>query len=160
MINIRYGEGDAKGFDGKPVKISPSVALFRKGPALPVVLMPHPAFAQALQAAGKPIPAPVQGLALIDTGATTTCIDGESAKSMGLAANGLARMASASHTSSDCLTYPVQLAFPVWNLQLECAKAMGVRIKNQGFIVLVGRDLLQNRVMLYNGADGAVTLAL
>lgn len=160
MINLRYGEVEAKNPDGATVKIPPAVALFQRGPVIPVVILPDPAFAQALQDAGKTIPSPVQGMALVDTGATTTCIDGDVALEMGLAPNGIAKMSSASHASSECFTYPVRLTFPIWNFHLACAKAMGVRIKNQGIIVLVGRDLLRNCVMVYNGAEGAMTLAL
>lgn len=160
MLNLRYGETEAKNVDGAAVKLPPAFALFQRGPVIPVLILPNPAFSQALQQAGKPIPAPVQGSALIDTGATTTCIDDDVAQQMGLAANGIAKMASASHASSECHTYPVRLTFPIWNVNLDCAKAMGVRIKSQGIHVLVGRDLLQNCVMVYNGADGAVTLAL
>jgi len=160
MITIRYGETDGKGPDGAPVKLPPAFALFQRGPVIPAVILPHPTFAQALQTAGKSIPAPVQGMALIDTGATTTCIDGDVAETMGLAPNGIAKLASASHHSSDCNTYPVRLAFPMWNVNLDCAKAMGVRIKNQGIIVLVGRDLLQHCLLVYNGTDGTVSLAM
>ncbi len=160
MITLRYGETEGKGPDGAAVKLPPAFALFQRGPIIPVVVLPHPAFAQALQLAGKPIPAPVQGGAMIDTGATTTCVDGEVAQSMGLAANGVAKMASASHDSSECNTYPVRLTFPIWNVNLDCGKAMGVHIKNQGIIALVGRDLLQNCLLVYNGADGSVSLAI
>jgi predicted aspartyl protease len=160
MITLRFPEIEGKKADGSAVKIPPAVVLVQRGPVIPVVILPNPAFSKALQDAGRPIPAPIQGIALIDTGATTTCVDGDVATEMGLAANGVAKMASASQTSSECLTYPVRLTFPIWNVHLDCAKAMGVHIKNQGIVVLVGRDLLSKCVMVYNGADGTVTLAM
>jgi predicted aspartyl protease len=103
---------------------------------------------------------PVAGIALIDTGATITCIDGGIAAQMSLAANGTAKICSASHDNTDCLTYPVRLHFPGWNVNLDSTKAMAVAIKKQGIIALVGRDLLQNCLLVYNGVDGAVSIAM
>jgi len=160
VITVRFGEADAVTGDGQKVKVPAKLALVQRGPVIPVVISPDPAFAAALQAVNKPIPQPVTGFALVDTGATTTCIDGTIAQQMGLAPSGTAKLSSASHQATDCLTYPVQLHFPAWNVALQSPKAMGVTIANQGIIVLVGRDLLQNCVFVYNGADGSFTLAL
>jgi len=160
MINVRFSDFEAQTPDGQKVKVAAKVALVQRGPVIPVVIAPDQAFAVALQTAGKTIPQSVTGLALVDTGATTTCIDATVAQQMGLAPSGTAKLSSASHQVTDCLTYPVQLLFPAWNLALQAPKAMGVTIANQGIIVLVGRDLLQNCVFVYNGADGSFTLAL
>lgn len=159
MINIRL-QGQGKQPDGTLVQLDSKTLLFHRGPIIPVVIHPNAAFVIALQAAGKEIPQPVSGLALVDTGATTTCIDGETAVQMGLAANGTAKMSSASHDNTDCLTYPVRLIFTGWNVNLDAAKAMGVAIGKQGIIALVGRDLLQNCLLVYNGVDGTFSLAM
>lgn len=160
MITVRFGEADAVTGDGQKVKLPAKVALLQRGPVIPVVISADQAFTAALQAASKPIPQPVTGLALVDTGATTTCIDKTVAQQMGLAPSGTAKLSSASHQETECLTYPVQLFFPAWNVGLQAARAMGVTIANQGIVVLVGRDLLQNCVLVYNGADGAFALAI
>lgn len=159
MINIRF-QGQVKKPDNTVVAIDPKEALFRRGPVIPVVIHPDAAFVIALQAAGKEIPQPVSGLALVDTGATTTCVDGDTALKMGLASNGTAKMCSASHDNADCLTYPVRLTFTGWNVNLDAAKAMGVSISKQGIIALVGRDLLKKCILVYNGADGSFSIAM
>lgn len=160
MITVRFGDAEAVTGDGQKVKLPAKVALIQRGPVIPVVIAPDQAFAAALQSAGKPIPQPVTGLALVDTGATTTCVDDTIAQKMGLAPSGTAKLSSASHHATQCLTYPVQLHFPAWNVSLQAPRAMGVTIASQGIIALVGRDLLQNCVLVYNGADGSFTLAL
>jgi predicted aspartyl protease len=160
VITVRFGDADAVTGDGQKVKVPAKLALMQRGPVIPVVISPDQTFAAALQAASKPIPQPVTGFALVDTGATTTCIDATVAQKMGLAPSGTAKLSSVSHEGTQCLTYPVQLFFPAWNVGLQAARAMGVTIANQGIIALVGRDLLQNCVLVYNGADGSFTLAL
>lgn len=159
MINVRAA-GQLKTPDGKLVPIPPGVALFQRGPMLPVVIQPSPSFAAALTKAGKPALQPATGMALIDTGATSSCVDGEIAQRMGLAPNGTGVISSASHEKAETLTYPLRLQFPGWNVNLDCMKALAVPIAKQGFIALVGRDLLIRCLFVYNGPDGAYSLAL
>ena len=72
------------GFDpqGNRVSLPPGQALYQSGPIIEVVLAVPTALAQKLAAAGRPIPKPVNGLALLDTGATNSCIDEDVARNL------------------------------------------------------------------------------
>jgi len=61
--------------------------------------------AQVLQAGGT-FPVPVSGLAMIDTGATMTCIDEVAAQQLPLPVIDVVNVASASHTISQQNVYP------------------------------------------------------
>ena len=76
ILHVQY---DAKGQTptGKPVQIPPSIAPLQKGPCVQVVIGLAQSFADPLVQQGQPVPQPVTGMALVDTGASTTCIGAE-----------------------------------------------------------------------------------
>jgi hypothetical protein len=43
--------------------------------------------------------------------------------------------------------------------QVNLRRAYGVNIQAQGIIALIGRDLLENMILVYNGAEGMFSLA-
>lgn len=53
----------------------PPVVLVQRGPIIQVSLSVGQAVAEQIRAAGGELPPPVSGLALVDTGASVTCID-------------------------------------------------------------------------------------
>jgi predicted aspartyl protease len=111
-----------------------------------------------LIAQGKTLPAPKSGIALIDTGASNTCIDEQAAKDLGLPVIDVANMQSASHEKHPCNIYPVQIITPI--VTLNAPRAMGAALASQGLLVLIGRDVLQNCTLFYNGPTGQFTLSL
>jgi Aspartyl protease len=64
--------------------------------------------AKALLTQGKTVPTRA-GWALIDTGASNTCIDEQAAQDIGLPVIDVATMQSASHEKHPCNIYPVQI---------------------------------------------------
>ena len=62
-----------------PHSIRKSSNLQREGPIIEVVIIPPSPVAKLLQSQNLPIPSQ-KAIALIDTGATTTCIDNSIAK--------------------------------------------------------------------------------
>ncbi len=119
---------------------------------------------QALLAAGQPIP-PVQSVrAMVDTGASCTCVDPMIFEALQLQPTGKTPMLTPSTGSTpvDADTYDVAIFIP--------NKAGGLAIHNmpvtashlfigQGFHALAGRDILQRCVLNYNGSLGLFTLA-
>ncbi len=65
------------------------------GPIIPITLAIPDGVLQAYSKRGERPPSPVSGFAMIDTGATATCVDIDVAKKAGLPIIGEARMTSA-----------------------------------------------------------------
>jgi predicted aspartyl protease len=145
--------------DGKTVTIHPAMALQQRGPVLQVVVSVEQNMAQALQQQGQTVPAPKSGFALIDTGASFTCIDEQAAKDLALPIIDVVTMSSASHAQHQCNVYPVQIAVPPM-LNLQVPRAVGAALAAQGLLALIGRDVLQNCLLVYNGGTGSISLSL
>ena len=74
ILNVQLG-GEARSTDGRKIPIPPQAALTLRGPIVQVTVSVGQAIAQQLLQQGGTLPPPVSGLALIDTGATSTCVD-------------------------------------------------------------------------------------
>jgi predicted aspartyl protease len=108
---------------------------------------------------GLAVPSPVPGLALIDTGASSTCIDDGVAQQLQLSAIDVVNMTSASHASTPQNIYPVQIEV-VGGIRIDVPRAVGANLVPQNLVALIGRDFLQQCTLFYNGPNGAITLAL
>jgi predicted aspartyl protease len=144
--------------DGKTIPANPAIALHSRGPIVQVTVTIEQNAGKGLLSQGKSLPAPKAGLALIDTGATGTCIDEQAAHELGLPIRDVARMTSATHANQHCNVYPVQIGLPT--LTLNCPRTMGAALAAQGLLVLIGRDILSNCNLFYNGPVGQFTLSL
>lgn len=136
----------------------PATALQLRGPILQVSLTIEQNAGKGLLAKGQTVPTPRSGLALIDTGASNTCVDEQTAKDLGLPIIDVANMQSASHEKHSCNVYPVQIITPI--VTLNAPRPMGAALASQGLLVLIGRDVLQNCNLFYNGPAGQFTLSL
>ena len=159
ILNIQLG-GQGKNKQGKVVELHPSIALFQRGPIIQVSVTIEENVGKGLLAQGKPLPIPKTGLALIDTGATGTCIDEQVAKELGLPAIDVGKMTSATHKDQQCSIYPVQIVIQPTNLILNAPRTMGAALAAQGLIALIGRDVLRVCTFFYNGPGGNFTLSL
>lgn len=122
--------------------------------------------AKALTVAGKPIPQPQAIRALVDTGASVTCVDPLVFAALGLTPTGNASMntPSTGSTPHSTPTYDVSILIggppntvPIqWGTVQVAATAL---YANQGFHALIGRNLLQSCILVYNGTMGFYTLA-
>jgi len=148
----------AKTADGKVVQLAPAAALQLRGPILQVSITIEQNAGKGLVAQGKTLPTLKSGLALIDTGASNTCVDEQAAKDLGLPVIEVANMQSASHQKHQCNVYPVQIITPI--VTLNAPRAMGAALASQGLLVLIGRDVLQNCNLFYNGPMRQFTLSL
>ena len=133
--------------------------LTQSGPRVPVTLMISDAHRQILVEQGKPMPAVVNGNALIDTGASGTCIDQKAAEQAGLPVIDKAMMASASHAKHEVPVYGAKLVIPHFSA-IDVEYAMGANLDEMNLIALIGRDLLQRAVLVYNGTDGSIALSI
>ena len=132
--------------------------LAQDGPCIPTMLTVSDSHRQLLVTQGKAVPDPIHGLALIDTGASNTCFDQQAALKAGLPVVDGAMMASASHAKQDVPVFAGKLVIPEFNIDTEFA--LGANLGGQNLIALIGRDVLQSAVLVYNGTDGTVSLSI
>lgn len=136
-----------------------SEQLARYGPTVPVTISVTARHAAILQKLNLPVPTPESGLALIDTGATFCAVDDDVVKSLGIPQFGT----TAVHTPSGAAqlpTYPAALSFPGTTLpNISFADFMGSPLKVQGIIALIGRNVLMDFVLVYNGPGGFVSFS-
>lgn len=137
-------------------------ALAQVGPLLQVEVSIPSALEQHLAAQNQPIPAPITGWALIDTGATRSCVDTKTITQLGLKPIGVTQMGTARGPVKQHL-YPAKFRFPGEELEIEFSSVVGVNLTGQSvagrdLIVLLGRDVLSRCILIYNGPGGFFTL--
>ena len=89
------------------------------GPIAPVTIAVPDAVRLSRGELGFPVPEPVNGFALIDTGATRSCFDSSAAARAGLPTVGTSKMASASHPENDVPLYTGKMMLPGLNFDVE-----------------------------------------
>ena len=114
---------------------------------------------QALTQRGIQVPNAVNGFALIDTGAGGTCVDQQAATKAGLPIIDKTMMRSASHTEHEVPVFAGKLVIPQF-IDINLEYALGANLGGENLIALIGRDLLQSAVLVYNGTDGTVSLSI
>jgi Aspartyl protease len=118
----------------------------------------------ALQAQGLPAPSPQNIRALVDSGASCTCIDPTVLAALGLQATGKTTMSTPSTgiVPVEADTFDVSIIIPAGNQQPLVRGVMSVissELIHQGFHALMGRDILSQCIFTYNGAADFFTLA-
>lgn len=121
----------------------------------------------ALAAVGQAIPNVVHALALIDTGASATCIDSSVLQALNLTPTGqtMIKTPSTGNTSVPFDQYDVSLLVPpaaanqiplfIGTLAVVCTDLF----VSQGFHVLIGRDILSQCLFIYNGTTSLFTIS-
>lgn len=144
---------------GRSQAAPPSVALQRRGPIVQIALHFPTAFSQALVNRGEILPNPIVGDAVIDTGASHSCIDLEAALELGLMPVDVTSMQSASHPDHEVPVYFAALEILGMGARFEL-RSMGASLRAQNLIALIGRDALASSVLFYDGPTGQATLVL
>ena len=68
-------------------------------------------------------------------------------------------MATASHAEHEVLVFAGKLVIPDFT-DIDLEYAVGANLDGQNAIALIGRDVLQSAVLVYNGTDGTVSLSI
>ena len=121
----------------------------------------------ALNAAKQPTPQAVQIRALIDTGASCTCMDPSVVTALQLVATGPVTMntPSTGATPHTAWEYDVSIIIPGASanhaplLIPNIAVASTELLATLGFHALIGRDILSRCILTYNGETGLFMLA-
>ena len=143
-------------------------ALTAIGPLLQIEVHVPRALAVQIQSKGETIPAPDIGFALIDTGAASSCVDQPVLAKLGLNAIGQTQIGTAGGLQQRPI-YTARFEFPGSPLPgMDFSYLISVDLRSQfagsdpakPIIALIGRDVLQGTVFIYNGSHGSFTLAL
>ena len=145
---------------GQVVPIPPALALLQRGPCVQVTVKVSQPIAEQLLQRGELLPTPISGIALIDTGASSTAIDLEAAATLGIPAVDTIPIASATHEAMTMPIYPISVEITGLPFTFDAPRATGAPLAKQGLLLLIGRDLLQHCTLFYNGLVGQITLAI
>lgn len=159
ILHVQY---DAEGQtpDGKTIQIPSRVALLQSGHCVQIIIGLAQSFVEQLVQQGQTVPQPVTGMALVDTGASTTCIDDALAQSLGFPVIDVVQMTSASHADTEANVYPIQMEIVGSPIRVNVPRAIGANLTPQGIVALIGRDYLQHCTLFYNSFTGAITLSI
>jgi hypothetical protein len=137
------------------------------GPIVTVVLHLSSHRQQVLRRAKQPIPPPITGRGLIDSGASGTAVDLSVVQSLGLLPTGIANIFTPStgavpHT---CNQYDISLGIVMSPQQVHLASATisvleaRLLMQGQGIHALIGRDVLAGGLFVFNGKANTFSLA-
>jgi len=136
------------------------------GPVLTVVIGVSVPRADALITAGEPLPPGISSRALIDTGASCTCVDPSILEKLSLTPTGTVSVHTpstgpAAHVAEQ---YDVSVVIPGAGthhvpLALPAVPVMAAHLSIQGIDALIGRDVLRDCIFIYNGSVGLFTIA-
>jgi len=138
--------------------------LEREGPLIPVEVSMPTALEDWCVRQNFPIPAPEPGYALIDTGASISCIHEPILEQLSITPIDSIPLVTPAGDGR-AFVYPTRVSFPALNVQgysinrvvgtqTDWTTASGKRV-----IMLLGRDLLAQFLMVYNGKFNQFTLA-
>ena len=148
------------GFGVSKGLLSPA-ALRAEGPRLTVEIGVPTTLATKLASSNQPLPQTITGLALIDTGASISCVDEQAvAIPLGLQTIQQMSLATPSQSTGVANVYLVRVSFPQVGLPAADELAViGCTLTNQGIIALLGRDFLKDVLLVYNGTSGVWSLS-
>ncbi|MHB1799965.1 MAG: aspartyl protease family protein [Vulcanimicrobiaceae bacterium] len=118
----------------------------------------------ALQSAGQPIPLQVPARMLVDTGASHTCLDPSIIAPLGISPTGVIAMhtPSTQGQAQQVFQYDVSITIPhplaMWGFQALPVSVCS--LASQNIFGLIGRDVLDHVLLVYNGVTKSFTLAL
>jgi len=150
-----------------------NIGITARGAMVEVVIGITDQRAKALQKAGQwPYveeigpPLFVQGNFLVDTGATMTCVDSALIHQLHIEPSGVVLMQTPSTNGQGvhCFQYDVKLLLPsqdtdTMGLFVDAMPVIETSFSNQGIDGLIGRDILDQCLMVYNGKSGQMTIA-
>lgn len=157
VINIRL-DGLDKDNQGQYKSTSPPEALLSRGPRIWGVLTYSDTQFNLRTSLEDTKDSSVTGWILFDTGASCSCFDIKAADTLDLAVVDKTYVNSVTHGKQLSPVYSGKLI--VEKLSIPIQKSAGVNLAPHGLIALIGRDVMQNGVLIYNGTDGSFTFCL
>ena len=118
----------------------------------------------ALQKEGQTPPTPILAKALVDTGASHSAVDVIIIDALGVSAKRIASVITPSTGSvpHKFHTFDVSIYIPITKDVVPWSKGAHevtrAELKHQGFDVLIGRDILAEGILIYDGRNNLFTL--
>jgi len=138
------------------VQVSPPSDLQSGGPRLPVDIALPQILVDRLNQEGFPVPPPISGHALIDTGASVSVVDTSVITRLQINPIGVTTIGTAAGRVRRNL-YPSRFIFP--RLVVDLSPIIGADLSSFQIIALIGRDILSRFLFIYHGPAGRITLA-
>ena len=158
-LNSRI-QATGKNEKGQHVTLPPGKGLQQLGPRVQVTLSPLASQAKFFTQNGATLPSPVVGLGLIDTGASSTCFDQDTAAKAALAIVDSGPMTSATHANEIVPIFAGRMTIQGLPVSIDATRAYGANLAPQGLVALIGRDILASCVLIYNGSDDSFSLSI
>lgn len=133
------------------------------GPLIDVLVGVSSPRRDALIKAGYPVPQQVNMRALIDSGASCTCVDPSIIEQLGVTPSGSTQIHTPSTSGAPvtCNQYDIGLILvhPKITYTFHALAVIETKLASQGIHALLGRDVLAECLFIYDGASGNYTLA-
>jgi predicted aspartyl protease len=133
------------------------------GPLLECLICISQPRQEALKRAKAEVPAPISVRALVDTGASCTCVDPQVIKSLGLSPLGTAQVhtPTTKGTAQNCGVYDAAIIIRSTNgnLSIGTLPIVETHLSSQGFELIMGRNVLSKCILVYDGTSGYFTLS-
>jgi len=160
ILNTRV-QADTQGAEKSSSEVIPvNMLLAQFGPIVKVTLSLISRENNAIHEVDENTHEPVNGSALIDTGASVTCFDPEAATKAGLIIADSGPRHSATHTNEIVPIYAGSLLIHKLGFGVNVHRAYGASLKEQNLVALIGRDILSNCMLVYNGPDASFSLSI
>lgn len=130
--------------------------LLGDGPLIEVEFAVVRTAARALVDAGETVPQPVKATALIDTGASGTAVQAGLLGPLGLHPVGQTSVTTPTDQTVPCPVYTVLLGMPNGAVEITVIEAP---LQGQNIQALIGRDVLQYGIFIYQGPSSQFTLS-
>ena len=131
--------------------------LRENGPTCQIVLKPSDPTIQELRLEKKDVPA-IMVSALIDTGASTTAISQKVIKKLRLVARGTAKVYTSNKDSEIRNEFDVALEFDT-DAYIGILRVLDANLQDHSIDCLIGRDILERGILIYNGPEKKITLS-
>ena len=135
------------------------------GPLLNAVVHVSGARSTVLRSLGQPVPNAVPVRALVDTGASITCVDPQVMDQLDITPRGKATCLTPSTGEGHVFMDEYDVCISVYRdlheapCRIDDLAIVESVLEPQGFLVLLGRDFLSRCILHYNGVTRSYTLA-
>ena len=126
------------------------------GPIIEVILYPSKPVFDQFKKEGKSVPSK-KVIALIDTGASGSCFHHQIARELGLVAHDEVPVGTPAGITMQ-LIYDMCFSLPSLTNTILPIVALGANLEQQPYKAFIGRDILKDCTLIYNGWDNSYQL--
>ncbi len=119
---------------------------------------------QYLLGEGSEVPEPVKVTAIVDTGASHTCVDPSVTQKLAIPQRGKTRVSSATTGVTPALRDEYDVSLKILgdgcDFFFEAVRAIEMDLKEHGFLALIGHDVLKHCLFVYDGEMDLFSLSM